>query len=109
MFFDVFKEMFIKHLAISSEKAAGGKEIEYKHVAEVVNTSERFDFLTEIIPKKITVRQFKKYLAEKKNTRSFSESSGSSDSEGSDSRASSDSEDHSAHSPSHSEAETESK
>lgn len=89
--------MFIQHLAKRAEKQAGGKQIDYKHLAEVVNTSERYDFLTEIIPRKVTVRQFKKMLREKNENRSSTEDSDSDDSEDSDSEdSSSDSEDSSS-------------
>lgn len=81
-------------MAKRAEKQAAGKQIEYKHLAEVVNTSERYDFLTEIIPRKVTVRQFKKMLRDKNENRSSSEDSDSDDSDDSDSEdSSSDSDD----------------
>lgn len=39
--------------------------MEYKHIAEVVQEDDTLDFLREIMPRKITVRQFKEMMAKK--------------------------------------------
>ena len=37
--------------------------LEYKHIAEVVQEDDTLDFLREIMPRKITVRQYKEMMA----------------------------------------------
>ncbi|XP_049817586.1 chromatin accessibility complex 16kD protein [Aethina tumida] len=59
-------EHFIKVLAEKGyEKANAGKKLDYKHVAEVVHDEDRYDFLRDIMPKKITVAEFKRIMARK--------------------------------------------
>jgi chromatin accessibility complex protein 1 len=69
------------------QKSNKAGSLEYKHLAEVVQTNETLEFLREIMPRKITVRQFKEMMFEKN-----SESSSDSDSDSqSDSDSNSDS------------------
>lgn len=45
--------------------ACQSKSLEYKHIANVVQEDDTLDFLREIMPRKITVRQFKELMAKK--------------------------------------------
>ncbi|XP_046382974.1 chromatin accessibility complex 16kD protein [Ischnura elegans] len=53
-------ELFIQHLSRQALKQVDGKAefIDYKHLAEVVQTNKRLDFLKEIIPRKIKVQDY---------------------------------------------------
>lgn len=78
------QELFIHYLTeeahIQSNK---GPSLDYKHLAEVVQTNDTLEFLREIMPRKITVRQFKEMMAarEASNSSSSSSSESSSDSD----------------------------
>jgi len=105
-------EMFIHHLTEEAHMQANkGGSIDYKHLAEVVQTNETLEFLKEIMPRKITVRQFKELMAAKDNTNSSSsESSSDSDSDSqSDSDSCSDSSDPKEENDNSSGSETEKK
>ncbi|KAG8034737.1 hypothetical protein G9C98_007813 [Cotesia typhae] len=83
-------EMFIQYLATEAHTKANKKNaLDYKHLAEVAQTNETLEFLKEIMPRKITVRQFKELMAAKEAA-AQSSSSGSSDSD-SDSQSDSES------------------
>lgn len=75
-------ELFIHYL---TEEAHGqsnkGSSLDYKHLAEVVQTNDTLEFLREIMPRKITVRQFKEMMAAKEASNSSSSSESSSDSD----------------------------
>ncbi|XP_053611379.1 chromatin accessibility complex 16kD protein [Plodia interpunctella] len=58
-------ELFVTDLAKRAHKYSNGNMLEYKHIAEVVQSDDTLDFLREIMPKKITVRQFKELMAKK--------------------------------------------
>ncbi|XP_038220848.1 chromatin accessibility complex 16kD protein [Zerene cesonia] len=58
-------EMFVTDLAKRAFKNSKNNFLEYKHIAEVVQEDDTLDFLREIIPRKITVRQFKELMARK--------------------------------------------
>ncbi|XP_059051250.1 chromatin accessibility complex 16kD protein [Achroia grisella] len=70
-------ELFVTDLAKRAHQKTKGNLLEYKHIAEIVQDDDTLDFLREIMPKKITVRQFKEIMARKaaKNNRSDDESS----------------------------------
>ncbi|XP_044253196.1 chromatin accessibility complex protein 1 [Tribolium madens] len=53
-------ELFIKMLAQEGFKLSTGKKLDYKHLAEVVNRDEKYEFLQDIMPKKITYAEYKK-------------------------------------------------
>ncbi|EFA08183.2 chromatin accessibility complex 16kD protein [Tribolium castaneum] len=54
-------ELFIKMLAQEGYKlSATGKKLDYKHLSEVVNRDEKYEFLQDIMPKKITYAEYKK-------------------------------------------------
>ena len=55
-------------MAKRAYKNVTGNLLEYKHIANVVQEDDTLDFLREIMPKKITVREFKELMA-KKNSR----------------------------------------
>lgn len=63
--------------------------MDYKNLANVVHKNERYEFLREIVPRKITVRQYRELMAKKQQTANTSTSStsdkGSSSEEDSDS------------------------
>ncbi|KAJ0182284.1 hypothetical protein K1T71_001653 [Dendrolimus kikuchii] len=61
-------EMFLVDLAKRAHKNCKSNQLEYMHIAEVVQDDDTLDFLREIMPRKITVRQFKELMA-KKNAR----------------------------------------
>ncbi|XP_043287829.1 chromatin accessibility complex 16kD protein-like [Venturia canescens] len=84
-------EMFIQYLAEEAHTQSNkANQIDYKHLAEVVQTNETLEFLKEIMPRKITVRQFKELMAAKESNNSSSSETSSSDSD-SDSESDSDS------------------
>ncbi|CAG9796337.1 unnamed protein product [Diatraea saccharalis] len=58
-------ELFVIDLAKRAFKNSKNTLLEYKHIAEVVQEDDTLDFLREIMPRKITVRQFKEIMAKK--------------------------------------------
>lgn len=90
-------EIFIK--ALSQEgynETNNGKKLDYRHLSNVVHSDEKYNFLRDILPKKITVLQFKQLMAKKEaneNKISDEEESSSSDDESSSSSSSSSTED----------------
>ncbi|OWR42096.1 chromatin accessibility complex 16kD protein [Danaus plexippus] len=58
-------ELFVTDLAKRAYKNSEKNFLEYKHIAEVVQQDDTLDFLREIMPRKITVRQFKEMMAKK--------------------------------------------
>uniref|UniRef100_A0AAG5D684 Transcription factor CBF/NF-Y/archaeal histone domain-containing protein n=1 Tax=Anopheles atroparvus TaxID=41427 RepID=A0AAG5D684_ANOAO len=59
-------EMFIEHMAKGAHRA-GSKSLEYKDLAEYVEKDDNLEFLQQILPKKITVKEYKKLMAKKKD------------------------------------------
>ncbi|CAK9811335.1 Chromatin accessibility complex 16kD protein [Anthophora quadrimaculata] len=88
-------ELFIHYLTEEAHLQSNkGNSLDYKHLAEVVQTNDTLEFLREIMPRKITVRQFKEMMAAKNSHSSSSESSSDSDSDSeSDTDSCSDSDD----------------
>ncbi|XP_012527106.1 chromatin accessibility complex 16kD protein isoform X2 [Monomorium pharaonis] len=88
-------ELFIHYLTEEAHMQSNkGSSLDYKHLAEVVQTNDTLEFLREIMPRKITVRQFKEMMAAKEASNSSSSSDSSSDSDSdSDSDSESDSSD----------------
>ncbi|KAK2579655.1 hypothetical protein KPH14_011579 [Odynerus spinipes] len=75
-------ELFIHYLTEEAHMQSNkGNNLDYKHLAEVVQTNDTLAFLREIMPRKITVRQFKEMMAAKSPNSSSSESSSDSDSD----------------------------
>ncbi|XP_020720112.1 chromatin accessibility complex 16kD protein [Bombus vosnesenskii] len=75
-------ELFIHYLTEEAHLQNNkGNSLDYKHLAEVVQTNDTLEFLREIMPRKITVRQFKEMMAAKNSHSSSSESSSDSDSD----------------------------
>ncbi|CAD1480548.1 unnamed protein product [Heterotrigona itama] len=103
-------ELFIHYLTEEAHlRSSKGNSLDYKHLAEVVQTNDTLEFLREIMPRKITVRQFKEMMAAKNSHSSSSESSSDSDSDSeSDTDSCSDS-DRKADNSSNSEHESETK
>ncbi|XP_053974090.1 chromatin accessibility complex protein 1-like [Hylaeus volcanicus] len=74
-------ELFIHYLTEEAHlQGSKGNSLDYKNLAEVVQTNDTLEFLREIMPRKITVKQFKEMMAAK-NRHSSSESSTDSDSD----------------------------
>lgn len=65
--------MFVKYLTDKSKKHISGKTMEYKHMAIAVDSEEKMEFMTEIMPKKLTVKQVREQL---QNESDSSESEG---------------------------------
>lgn len=77
-------ELFIRNLALEGYKISNNaKKLDYKHLANVVHTYEKYNFLRDIMPNKITVLEYKKLLAKKQGPESNMNAS-SSDSSSSD-------------------------
>lgn len=77
-------ELFIQTLAKEALKSGDGSKLEYSDVAKVVQAKSNLFFLREIIPKKITVREYKEIMKREGITDniSSSESSEGEDDEG---------------------------
>ncbi|KAL2080265.1 hypothetical protein ACEWY4_024058 [Coilia grayii] len=61
-------ELFVQHLALSSYKNGSGKDkntLSYSDLANVAEGMENFQFLTDILPKKILARDYLKSLEER--------------------------------------------
>ncbi|KOB78349.1 Chromatin accessibility complex protein 1, partial [Operophtera brumata] len=80
------QELFITDLAKRAYKSCKASQLEYKHIAEVVQEDDTLDFLREIIPRKVTVKQYKEMMAKKaaKGAHSDESSEESSDEESSE-------------------------
>lgn len=62
-------EMFIQQMTKEGHKKSQKQNfLEYKDLAAVVAGDEKLEFLASIIPKKITVREYKKRLAEESSS-----------------------------------------
>lgn len=78
------QELFIKHLSTEALKESNGKKLEYNHLANYVHKTDKLDFLGEILPKKITVLEFKRRLQQQKQGSASSSSSEDSEASSSD-------------------------
>ncbi|KAJ3624307.1 hypothetical protein MTP99_017943 [Tenebrio molitor] len=83
-------ELFIRLLAKEGYKLADDENLDYKHVAEVVNREDRYEFLRDIMPRKITFGEYKKMQGIQENGNeegtSTEDDSGSEDSSSDDSQ-----------------------
>lgn len=68
-------------LAKRAFKNSSNNLLEYKHIADVVQEDDSLDFLREIIPRKITVMQFKEMMARKASKANSDDSTEESSSE----------------------------
>ncbi|XP_067887397.1 chromatin accessibility complex protein 1 [Heterodontus francisci] len=61
-------ELFVQHLATSAYKSSSSekKELTYNDLADCVENSETFQFLADILPKKILASEYLKILEEEK-------------------------------------------
>uniref|UniRef100_A0A3B4EPZ0 Chromatin accessibility complex protein 1 n=2 Tax=Pygocentrus nattereri TaxID=42514 RepID=A0A3B4EPZ0_PYGNA len=60
-------ELFVQHLAMSSYNNGSGKDtntLSYSDLADTAEDTETFQFLTDILPKKILARDYLKSLQE---------------------------------------------
>ncbi|XP_063616118.1 chromatin accessibility complex 16kD protein [Cydia splendana] len=85
-------ELFVTDLAKRAYKNSDSKFLEYKHIADVVQEDDTLEFLREIMPRKITVREFKELMA-KKAARGDRSDDDSSDESSDESETSSDNQD----------------
>ncbi|XP_035912212.1 chromatin accessibility complex protein 1 [Anopheles stephensi] len=60
-------EMFIEHMAKGAHRP-GKKSLEYKDLAQYVENDDKLEFLQQILPKKITVKEYKAMMAKKPGT-----------------------------------------
>lgn len=74
--------MLIKKLA--KESIGNNKSLEYRHVADYVQSDNNLEFLHSILPKKITGKTFLKLLKESEDSDKSSNSSDSSSSSSSE-------------------------
>jgi chromatin accessibility complex protein 1 len=58
-------ELFVRHLA-KEVYEMDTRCLSYENLSSYVQNDETLDFITNICPKKITVREYKKIMAEKK-------------------------------------------
>ncbi|XP_046673419.1 chromatin accessibility complex protein 1 [Homalodisca vitripennis] len=68
-------ELFVQFLSQEALKRCDSKELEYKQFAEVVQSSENMMFLREILPKKITVKEYKAMMEKNKENMDMEEGS----------------------------------
>lgn len=66
------------------------KKIEYKNLANVAHKYEHLEFLREIVPKKITVKQYRELMAKKQQNMNGSSNASKSESSSSNSDGDSD-------------------
>lgn len=77
-------DLFIRKLADESYKVrVGEKKIDYKDVAQVVHNYDKYEFLWELIPKKITYGEYKKIMT-RKQTREMNKKEAETSSESED-------------------------
>uniref|UniRef100_U5EHH9 Putative histone-fold protein chrac subunit n=1 Tax=Corethrella appendiculata TaxID=1370023 RepID=U5EHH9_9DIPT len=60
-------ELFISFITKKSY-ISGSRNFDYKHMANYVEKTDMLEFLLQILPKKITVHEFKKKMAEKNDS-----------------------------------------
>uniref|UniRef100_A0A182PZ79 Chromatin accessibility complex protein 1 n=1 Tax=Anopheles epiroticus TaxID=199890 RepID=A0A182PZ79_9DIPT len=60
-------EKFIEYMAKGAHRQ-GKKSLEYKDLAMYVENDDKLEFLSQILPKKITVKQYKAMMAKKPDT-----------------------------------------
>lgn len=94
-------ELFIKNLATESYKTTdNAKKLDYKNLAQIVHLDDKYEFLRDIMPKKITVSEFKRIMAKKQaeegGKRDANMSSSSEDDDSSSSSSSGDDDDSSS-------------
>jgi len=57
-------ELFLAHLALSAnEKRKDPQSLEYTDIADIVQNKSEFSFLQDVIPKKITVREYRQLIS----------------------------------------------
>ncbi|EAT40840.1 AAEL007466-PA [Aedes aegypti] len=84
-------EMFIQFISKNAYKK-GTQLLNYKHLASYVESEGSLEFLEQILPKKITVSQYKKIMEQKKNKGSDDDDSSSEEEDSSSSGEESDDE-----------------
>lgn len=68
--------MFIKLLVKEGYRNTNcAKKLTYNNLVNVIHNTSRFEFLEIVIPKKITVRQYKELIAKSENPQRDKESS----------------------------------
>lgn len=69
-------ELFIKYIT-KEVYDMNRKVLSYQNLSKFIHDDSKLDFLHEIVPKKITVREFKKILAEEMQRSNADDNSGS--------------------------------
>lgn len=62
-------ECFVQHMAKQAYKSSGDSDtVQYKHLANIVESNDNLEFLEEIIPQKITVKEYWNIIGYNPNT-----------------------------------------
>lgn len=61
----LLQELFLAELTKRAFSECKGYTLDYQNIADVVQSDDKFDFLRQIIPRKITVKQFREIMAKK--------------------------------------------
>lgn len=74
-------EMFIQYISLEGLAKSKKNSLEYKGIADFVQSKPSLNFLSEILPQKLTVKECLKIIAETENSGSFSTMDDSSEDE----------------------------
>ncbi|XP_040155798.1 chromatin accessibility complex protein 1-like [Anopheles arabiensis] len=85
-------EMFIEYMAKGAHRQ-GKKSLEYKDLAKCVEEDDNLEFLSQILPKKITVKEYKTLMAKKRDTDDDTDSEEEADEESGNEEANADDDD----------------
>uniref|UniRef100_A0A0K8TT29 Putative chromatin accessibility complex protein 1 n=1 Tax=Tabanus bromius TaxID=304241 RepID=A0A0K8TT29_TABBR len=55
-------ELFIQHLAKRAYETSDDSYLEYDHLAKLIGSEEKYEFLQQIIPKKLTAKECKELI-----------------------------------------------
>lgn len=63
--------MFIQYLSKTSCKIGNGSLLDYNCLSSAVNADKRLEFLYSILPKKITIKEYKEIIANNSDSENF--------------------------------------
>lgn len=70
-------EIFIRALAEEAYAVSqNARKLDYKHLTQVVHSDDRYNFLRDIMPKKITYAEYKRVMARKQRQGDSAEKNG---------------------------------
>lgn len=75
-------EMFIQYMSLEGLERCKGKDLDYKGIADFVQSRPSLNFLSEILPQKVTVKECMKLIAEAESDRNDALNEDSSEDEG---------------------------